>query len=507
MGNKRRRAGGNSARRSGRPPLGSGTTGLTRNAAAVSLQRAIPPATHDYMLACGNPFIHTSEFIAGMPRVPDESYTGASAGIHYPFQTTFTSLDSRFGLMKSARAFGLGGYDVVGGPMGGLGDPTDELADVTATCAVLFQDIVQNKIAYNRWSQVTEQQSAARVVSSGMKLHDLGAVQLGSGQLLATHCSPDFIQKLYSTVLATGAGPYSRALLTYGLGGLFALGSLSDVIVPDLTGTPIASPSADATMDIIRGVVDATQVPQGNFMQEFVAQDGCSIRSYISGTSRPMTTIPPPVVFTQEAIQTSLISPASINIYMTSVGYVGGDFYGEFVAPFYTQLATSFGRTNPAADNIWVVSYEPNTLGEFNGVIGRITTSGGTDAKIYFICDINGIPLGCLQTAALLGLHDQGDAPMLYIEALGVPSNRNWKRYEVTWEEVAPAAGSVLPSTNSPVDPNWPEVVAVTQQFVSITKGFTFFGKLWQGLKSAVSFGVRNAGKIVGAVKLASRMM
>jgi hypothetical protein len=500
--------------------------------------------THDYLLAYGNPFIEQEKLKVGLPRVPDDSYTGSSAGAYINVLEDLNATSSSFAILRSARAYGIQGIDIAGGDNQAWSVP-DDANGMIASMRLLRNRAIKNKAAYSKFAQVSKQQSAGRYVSSGVKLHDLGALQTQSGQILATHLGPDFIANMYnalyqgewvpSDVLSANKNKYLLVANTLGLAAFIGMGQ-QPLVGGTSTDTTYTADPTDV-LALIRQVADDNMVPLGNFYQEFVSADGCSLRTTTNGTARPFSTNAPPVIWHDYGVGSELdITTPGINRKMAANGYPNNDFWGDVVSPVLLETVmlaqpafTGTGQTGWDLTDTQSIYKTNSEIDGFNFYYLQMTqqfTSKGVTTpviatKVYnFLCDSQGIPIGAYRTANLIGLDNQGDAPFMYIQAVGqdasftpgtpsgttiVPgtvSPRAYKLYGASWEEVQPSAGSILASTPSPVDNSWKQVTHIASGFPSITKGFTFFGKLFDGVKDAAKFVTKNAGSIIRVGKL-----
>lgn len=475
-------------------------------------------STHDYLMAYGSPFCDQVNFKVGLPRVPDDAYTGTSASVMFQTAETVAESGPNLVISRSARMYGWQGCDIVGG-MSLQFSQVDDPAQVAGSngfrgmVQVLQARFLKNKNTYIKWRSVVLEQSAARYVGAGMKIHDLGAVQSQSGQVLATHCGADFLPNLYNTLFANTT---DRGLLrlcnTYGIWALFAVGkNIAYQGQASGTGMTVVQYDKAAVVDLIKSIADENQVPLGNKYQEFLTGDGVSMRAYTGGTDRSFTTFAPPIIFGDEPPGT--INRNTINRAMNANGYPGNDFFDDYVVPvFYeqafivTQAQAAASALSPTYKNIsWASDNSiPNMTYTWVVVEWDYSINGGSvqTCSQMFLCDIYGVPISCYRHASISGLDNQSDAPFMMAFLYSQPSDRSFKLYGQAFEEIQPQSGSVLGSTPSPQDAAWREVVRISSGFPAIVKGFTFFSKLWDGVKDSVKFVSKNAGSIVKFGKL-----
>lgn len=381
-----------------------------------------------------------------------------------------------------------------------------------AYCRILQTRIAQNKAAYTKWSQLARQQSAGRYVGSGLKIHDLGPVQSQQGQILSTHLGPDFLPALYQAAFTSENTAYLYILNNFGIWGLFAAGM--DPIPGGPSDTDLTRNSTNywmvdkvALVNWIKSVADDNQVPLGNKYQEFITGDGVSLRSYTGGTDRPFTTFSPPVLF-DSVNNVALINRQYINRQMNANGYPGNDFFDDYIMPVFVEQATLIAHAVASAAVVDLTSFtyawssDSSNLQLIYNYVScnfqyKIGSAEPVTASFLMMTDKTGVPVCCYRHCSICGLDNQADAPFMIAFLLSQATNRPFKTYGQTYEEIQPQAGSVLGSTPSPQDASWREVVKVSSGFPSIVKGFTFFSKLWDGVKDSVKWVGKNAGSII----------
>jgi len=460
------------------------------------------PTTADYLLAYGNPFVTLEDMKVSLPRVPDLAFTGSSAAIHYEITENINATVGEFFVLKSSRFGGIAGMDIVGGD-GWVWPQTAAaelpLADFKAGVEVFANRQLQNTFAYGRFSQLGPKTVAGRYVSSGLKLHDLGPLETSAGQILATRCGDSLLPL---AMKAAQADPVMwKATCAYGPAVCFWQGS----------SPTDATNSASPTMGIVnwqrkvKSVCDAAQTPQGNRWNEFVSSDGTSLRISTSGTDRPFANLPPPVIF--QATATTTATARTINSYATTIGYEGRNFFAEYVEPIIDEVGAAYGIDTQARQG--VIDWGTDTVSDlFFSYLGIQWAAAGEDPAVEacILCDINGIPLWCYQDAVSNGLQAQGDAPFMVAYANGQTAStgtgaRAFKTYGCTFEEIIPNQLNPMSATPAPNDANWDDVAKLSAAFIGVTKGFTFFSKLLDGVGDALKFTVKNGSKIFGLAK------
>lgn len=496
----------------------------------------IIPSTHDYLLAYGNPFADQSSFKVAAPRVPDDAFTGSSSAIMYTLQeeVQIDANQNNFVAIRGSRAYSLAGMDMAGGMSMQLSLPQGQYAGTLETFMTSVYPFVlraqRNKYAYSKFHQVRGQSTRGRYVGSGMKMHYLGPVQTQSGQVVATHCGPDFVTSVYNSVWQGGDPVLINALNMYGIGIFPNFGRNAPGGGPAL---PVAAGFVAQDPNVIAGIfrqaAEDTQVPLGDAFQEFVTSDGVSLRTYTSGTDRPFTTMSPPAIWHGDGADT-IYSATLINKALTSEGWLSNSFYDDNIQPIIDECIV-INTPQPLVKNgstyPWIVAADPGVKVGW-GVNTQYTDFHFTYMQvgcefqcpdypppdpgpnpgdpitfsIWLLCDERGIPLTCFRNCTLMGLEDQGDAPFMFIQGISQAASSPYKLYSQTYEEVVPMNGSILTATPSPVDYSWREVVHISAGFPSITKGFTFFSKLWDGIKSAAKWVGKNVGSVVKVAKV-----
>lgn len=469
------------------------------------------PTTADYMLAYGNPFISLDQLQVAVPRVPDQAFTGASAAVSYEITETINTSTAEFMIVKSSRFGGIAGMDIVGGegfvwpnPADASGTPNPIEFSQGVTCFLNRQR--QNPYAYGRFADIGTKTVAGRYVAAGMKIHDLGAVETSAGQIQTTHCGPQFMQGIMQAM--QNDVNMNRLGLSYGPAVAFAQGSVPS----GAAGTLAPTMGLTAWNRTLKGVADLHQYPQGNRWQEFVTADGTSARISTAGSLRPFAQLPPPLIFTPSSL--TAVSVRGINRYASTIGYSGRNFYDEYVAPIVPEIALAYAiDANRAYGITWIPAAQAglnfNIMQvEFSAEVGPPVV---TAYSVYVLCDVNGIPLWCYQDVTTCGLDEQGDAPYMcsYVsgQSSAYPAVRPFKTYSATWEEIIPNQSSALTATPAPQDANWDDVSRITASFVTVTKGFSFFSKLIDGVGDALKFTVKTGSKIFGLGKTVAMIL
>jgi hypothetical protein len=490
--------------------------------------------TADYVALYGNPFYDMTKLTHGIPKVPDDQFSGMSASMAYQTAANFKNTQDRFHVLGSSRAFGMQGFTVAVPYQDranfGFQQYVALLPAVTGVVNTAAASYIDTAAMTRRFAVVAPNTDDTRYVSAGMKMHYLGAQQVVSGQVTGSHCTQDFILCVNEAIedLARGAGltedvaanawiigDGARQYLNFLTLG-FGLWSGQQVNATDAANVQAITRNV---FDIVHGAAVRTSLPLGQLWEEFVTSDGTSVRAHTTGTNRPFSKMRSMPCFSW----TPTVPPVGVGAFnsrMEARGYEGDFFDERVIFSLANFLKISFPPAGLAeVTQAYDVAWQNHAVGNgmhymtcnveigftVNGIVMPIM-------RFVLVSDTDGCPLSSCMYHTDLGLDGQGDGPFFLIEATSQPQNAiagavaypvaiPYRTYYASVEESTQKVDSTVLPTISHVDPSWRQVVALTNGMPTVVKGFSFFGDLWGGVKAAAKFAVANAGSIINLAK------
>jgi len=184
----------------------------------------ISPISQDYLQAYGSPFT-PSNFFRNPPKIPDPYSSEPTSTWHFDMVMDCRGNDTgNVLLFKFTEGFKFGNWDV----QGGINLPplfATPAASIPAMLIDMYSTrFVQHAKVREQFSKAVLQSDKHRYVGSGVKMHDIGAVETQSGRIMATHCEPgemyQLLYKAYADAVAT-PGPSNDELFICNVVGIY----------------------------------------------------------------------------------------------------------------------------------------------------------------------------------------------------------------------------------------------------------------------------------------------
>ena len=426
----------------------------------------------------------------------------------------------------------------------------------------------RQRSSYENYSEWQTAAWKTRMIGSAIKAHDIGAVQTQQGLIQAMHVRPEFVERTSVEILGLDSPlatwypkqmTDARLWACFGPVSLFVKGD-----VPTGAGLDRSAgghiPASASTSEYQQSFNDVLQNNYRDYYAalfseadhtvyntalsdlhdhivshsvnnrdeglEFLTSDGVSLRGYHKGSERPFsdTQVGTWAVgadsksvdswagasSAERGLRREGLSMASIKEWLTGVAnlFTPCTDYANIVADMTYNTYTALTGVPGAGDYVILrVRFKTDAAGTpYGSTASNELKTGGVCA--FFLCDLHGVPIAmrCEEDMARQEC-PTGDAPFMYFSIAGVENQRPFKIYRASYEEMQTVGDFIVPSKFSTADHAWSTIASIGADFPSITRGFTFFKKLGDGLKKAISAVWRNRETISEIGKLATKIL
>lgn len=476
----------------------------------VDGRQIISKASLAFLQAYGSPFTDPKKFEGSLPRVPDSDHADSTVATWNGLQSTSvnrpgTNNQTSF-LLKCVLPFQLHGFDYVGLDQFRMTDPTIQgnpaFSNYLACINTLTKRLGENQSLVNKDYRMQRASTGVRYVGSGIKMHDIGALESTAGLILGECLKPDFIKTVSKKIMKTigDLGNDGKKLyMGYGLAGLFSyndldtISGLSSPLYLGLSSTNLAS--------FLKSCVQECDINQDGQQEHFPLSSGITIRGATLKSSRPFKEVDDPEdMFDNNPNVVRPVFVPDIPTWFTDQStdaqrtvYIREKFGDNLLVQIQNDVLSSHGV---GVDQAWnsTCSWSVNmTSTGLRFLVLYLAYGNGTYGG-HMLCNCVGIPVYLVDTVLC---DNQCEQPFMSIMLEGVPNLRPLRVYTADFcERVVNQNKTDLSVSPSPQDPGFDDVYGVSRNFPVIVKGFTFFKTVWDGIKKAINFGVEHGSQI-----------
>lgn len=420
-----------------------------------------------YLQAYGSPFTQPDEFSVA-PRIPDTDFTGVSASFnlrHYETITADGGGNEGF-IVGSSVPHSLGGVPCLQSANVATQPAQSSTLATYKNNLIAFMDQFEaqlvDKDSYTRYIKQLDECIEIRMVGAGIRVHDLGALQTQSGQVVARHAdSARFLKNYARQMINSVFSGNDQLIISTGLSTIMHCGQVGTLY-------------ANSHTRVKRDALLAAQEQAGFDGNNYTAHDGVTLRMYKRGSQRPFHAKPRQILY-----------PASET---RSDRYPTDARSTSLLARVFTKVG---------AGNLGV-SELTTTSGLFKFLV--IQPLSGTSANTNYA---NSPALLLFNDGEVVSAVEEdnfdlmdGDAGLMMIQYLGLEASRKLLYQDSFYYEGVVKGDSLLNPTPSPIDPGWERVCMLADQFPHTAKGFSFFTKMWGAVKKSANWLAENAEKV-----------